>query len=104
VAPIQDVRLHEAQCSFDCVILNGVFGFGVNDTDEMRTTVKAIHAVLRPGGLLVLGWNTSRHAPPDSLHVLEPFFSASGKPPWGAEKRFPSETHIYNFYTRQPDA
>jgi hypothetical protein len=104
VAPIQDIGLHQPPCSFDCVVLNGVFGFGVDDLGAMRATVKAIHAILRPGGLLVLGWNTTRHAPPDTLHVLEPFFSAGAQPPWGVEKRFASETHIYNFYTRQPGA
>jgi hypothetical protein len=102
VAPIQDIGLHEARCSFDCVILNGVFGFGVDEIKEMRATVEAVHAILRPGGLLVLGWNTTRHAAPDALQVLEPFFSVNAESPWGLQKRFASETHIYNFYTRQP--
>ena len=85
-------------------MLNGVFGFGVDDVDAMRTTIEAIHGILDLDGLLVLGWNTSRHADPASLGVLEPFFSATPQSPWGPVRRFPSETHVYNFYTRRPAA
>jgi hypothetical protein len=101
VAPIQAIGRHQPPQSFDCVVLNGVFGFGVDDIEDMRATVKAIHMVLRLGGLLVLGWNTNQHAPPNTLHVLEPFFLPNAQLPWGAERRFVSETHVYNFYSRQ---
>jgi hypothetical protein len=104
IAPIQAIELHRPASSFDCVVLNGVFGFGVDSAEDMRATLEAVHAVLRPQGLLVLGWNTSRHADPASLGVVEPFFSASEQSPWGPERRFPSETHVYNFYMRRPMA
>jgi hypothetical protein len=104
IAPVQDIGLCRPAGSFDCVVLNGVFGFGIDSVDAMRTTTEAIHRVLDVGGLLVLGWNTSRHADPASLGVLEPFFSVNLRSPWGPDRRFPSETHVYNFYTRRPNA
>jgi hypothetical protein len=46
------LRIHEhaAPASFDAVILNGVFGWGVDTSDAMNRAIEAIAAVMAPTG------------------------------------------------------
>lgn len=101
VAPIQEIDRHRPKGFFDCAILNGVFGFGVDETDDMRSTVEAVHNILRPDGLLILGWNTDRHPDPSTLGLFEPFFLPWQASPWGSRVRFASESHVYDFFIRR---
>ncbi len=57
VCDVQELNLHFPVQSFDVVLLNGVFGFGVNDQPAMNRTIAAIHRVLKPKGILMIGWN-----------------------------------------------
>jgi len=104
VAPIQEIGSHCPKHAFDCVVINGVFGFGIEDTGSMLATVRALHDVLRPDGFLVVGWNNDRHADLATLGVFSPLFAPSDSPPWGRRRTFPPETHVYDFFVRQPDA
>lgn len=103
LAPIQEIRRYRPEGFFDCVVLNGVFGFGVDTPEEQRRVIEVLHGALRPGGLLVLGWNTDRHADPDAAGLFEPFFERVAEPPWMQRRRtFAGETHVYDFYARLP--
>ena len=51
------VVAHFPPASLDVVICNGVYGFGLDDEAALEATIRGFHAVLRPGGLLVFGWN-----------------------------------------------
>ncbi len=104
VAPIQEIDRHRAKGYFDCVIMNGVFGFGVDRVEDMRAALRAVHEVLRPGGLFVLGWNTDKHEDPEALGLIAPYFEAANQPPF--PNRLPyglPETLVYDFYRRRPD-
>jgi len=65
VAPIQDVARHVAAASLDVVVMNGVYGWGVDDRPGLTAALTAVATVLKPGGRLVLGWN--------DVPVLGPF-------------------------------
>ncbi len=41
----------------DCILFNGIFGFGLDEPLAVERTFSAMHACLRTGGLLVFGWN-----------------------------------------------
>jgi SAM-dependent methyltransferase len=70
VAPLQHVAEHLAPASVDGVVCNGVYGFGIYERDELAKALRASHAVLRPGGTFVLGWNdVAAFAPFDPLEV-----------------------------------
>lgn len=43
--------------AFDAVVANGLLGFGVNTEADFRRLMVQCHWVLKPGGLLVLGYN-----------------------------------------------
>jgi SAM-dependent methyltransferase len=103
VAPIQDINRHRPKGSFDAIVLNGVFGFGVDKVDDMRVVLKELHDSLRPDGFLVVGWNTDRHDDPEALGLYRPFFVRCPEEPWRERRRFAPETHVYDFYRRRPD-
>ena len=100
VAPIQDIGRYRPQGSLDCVVLNGVFGFGVDDPGAMRAVIEAVHRVLRPGGQMILGWNADLHPDPAELGVVDGKFAPNPSAPWGFRRTFASETHVNDFYTR----
>ena len=97
MAPTQEVGRHRPAGTFDCVVLNGVFGFGTNDPLTMRAVALALHDVMAVGGCLVLGWNDDMQEDPDKLGTFEGLFQHSGEP----RRSFPGESHLYDFYRRQ---
>ena len=104
VAPIEEIGRHRPNGAFDCIIFNGVFGFGIDDVDAQRAVIKVLHDALAPGGLLLVGWNTNLVSDPEALGLFEPYFTAAEGLPWPRRTSFPlPETHVYDFYTRRPD-
>jgi hypothetical protein len=102
VCPIQEIGRWRAKGAFDCIVMNGVLGFGVNDPADMRMVMKAVHGVLEPGGLLVVGWNVGQHDDPDTLGIYEPYFATCTALPWCRRVRFAGETHVNDFHVRRP--
>ena len=100
VAPIQEIGRVRPDALFDVVVLNGVFGFGVDDPATMADVIAAVHQALRPGGRLVLGWNVDLHADPATLGVIGPWFVPDEASPWGFRKTFDGEFHVNDFYAR----
>lgn len=101
VAPIEEIGQHRPAGAFDCVILNGVFGFGVNTREHQRVVIEALHRALQPGGLLVVGWNTDVHDDPESLGLYDPYFERCREPPFDRRREFAGETHVYDFLVRR---
>ncbi|MDQ3842855.1 MAG: hypothetical protein M3342_02405, partial [Bacteroidota bacterium] len=64
VADIQSIDKLVQPASFDLVLLNGIFGYGINTEAEQTTTYRALHTILKPGGLLLIGWNYDRSTDP----------------------------------------
>lgn len=83
---------------FDAVILNGVFGYGVDEVDLMNETLKAIRAILKPGGLLMIGWNTGLTDDPRKLPNLGHHFVHVSPAPLPKRKTFADNTHVYDFF------
>ena len=57
VASVTEVDRHLPARSLDLVVLNGVFGWGLNRREDAERALEALHTVLREGGELVVGWN-----------------------------------------------
>jgi SAM-dependent methyltransferase len=43
--------------SLDAVIMNGVYGWGLDDEGTLVKTIEGIKKILRPGGVFVFGWD-----------------------------------------------
>lgn len=48
---------HFPPASFDVVVVNGVFGWGLDQRPQVEAAVRGFFAVLKDGGELVIGWN-----------------------------------------------
>ena len=82
------------------MILNGVFGWGVNDPESMEQTLRGIARVLRPEGALLVGWNDDRSPDPSSLAVTEELFASRAPAGLPARQGFSDVTHVYSWYRR----
>ncbi len=110
VAPIEQIDRHRAPGFFDCIVLSGVLAYripahgdyGLAAPDELRAMLKVLHGVMRPGGLLLVGWNLRDMAQSlAQLGLLEPYFVPTDKTPWGTRKEFPGDPHVFEFYERR---
>ncbi len=101
-----NVEAHFSPGTLDAVICNGVIGWGLDRPDEIDQAARQWFVSLRPGGILLVGWNDLPPWRPPALAeitglraftpiTLSPF-PASVYPTLGAMR------HVFNFYAR-PD-
>ncbi|MEP9411394.1 MAG: class I SAM-dependent methyltransferase [Candidatus Brocadia sp.] len=95
---VQEIDFHVPLHSFDAVLLNGIFGYGINSEKEMDRTIAAIHRILKPGGTLMIGWNNSLVPDPLYLENIRALFEHGTKLPLPKRKKFPGSTHCYDFF------
>lgn len=88
--------------SFNSVLCNGVFGFGVDTRHAQLTALKAMHAILNPGGRLLLGWNTDRVEDPLTFDFVQAAFIADPLIGPGGRLSIPEAGYEYAFLRRRP--
>ena len=87
--------------SFDAVLLNGVIGDGVNEKGAMNRALEAIGHILKPGGLLLVGWNSDKdHPDPMELAAVSTYFRRECVLPLPLRKTFPDTDHVYDWLTK----
>ena len=87
--------------SFDSVLCNGVFGFGVNTRPSQLAALKAMWSILKPGGRLLLGWNTDRVEDPMTFDFVQSAFVADAPTARGARIAVPEAGYVYDFLRRR---
>lgn len=50
--------------SFDAVLCNGVYGWGIDSREQLAALLAGVRRVLVPGGFLLLGWNAGPERDP----------------------------------------
>lgn len=95
---IEDAPRHLPQASFNTVIVNGLFGFGVDTLDQQNAAVRAVGSLLKRGGWLIIGWDTDRSASPSSFTAMQASFQPAGLAGLPAEQRFDDSVHVYNTF------
>jgi SAM-dependent methyltransferase len=86
--------------SFDSVLCNGVFGYGVNTRESQLAALRAMAAILKPGGKLLLGWSTDRVEDPLTLHFVRSAFAADDPTSRGARIAVSEAGYVYDFLRR----
>ena len=104
---VTDLTQHFAPASFDCVIMNGVYGHGLNDAESCERAFAACGEVLRPGGEFLFGWNDLpqyRGADLEQIGSLRTFESVV-IPAFDVHRHLsdPVTRHVYQFF-RKPAA
>jgi SAM-dependent methyltransferase len=82
---------------FDVVLLNGVFGYGINENSQMNRAVEAIARILRPSGILLIGWDTHKIPDPTDLDAVKTRFCRDQVLPLPVRKTFPDTDHVYDW-------
>jgi SAM-dependent methyltransferase len=86
---------------FDAVLLNGVLGHGVDEQSEMDRAVEAIARILRPNGILLIGWNSEKkHPDPMELKAVATYFRRDQALPVPLRKTFPDTDHVYDWLVK----
>jgi len=104
VDDVANLRDHFPERYFDFILMNGVFGWGLNDRSAIEQAIAAIHDILKPGGVFVLGWNNTPDLVPvpliqvEALNRFSPYFL---EPLNGAAFACSAHRHTYSFYTRR---
>jgi len=98
-----NLREHFPERYFDLVLMNGVFGWGLNQPEAIEKAFAAVYAILAPGGLFVLGWNDTPDLVPvpldqvQSLRRFTPYFFA---PLNGTSFKCSTYEHTYSFFVK----
>ncbi len=87
--------------TFDAVVCNGVLGYGVDSPDQQQRALNALAAILRPGGRLLLGWNTDKIADPVAAGLTDADFQAAPLGDQPTRVRFDAVTHVYDSLIRR---
>jgi SAM-dependent methyltransferase len=90
-----------APASFDTVLCNGVLGFGVDTRPAQLAALMAMGSILKPGGRLLLGWNTDRVEDPLSFDFIQSAFVGDDLTGWGTRRAVPEAGYVYDFLRRK---
>jgi len=87
--------------AFDTVLCNGVFGFGVDTREAQLAAMAAMGSILKPGGRLLLGWNTERVEDLAGTAPMEKLFVEDDLCGRGAIWAIPEAGYVYRFWRRR---
>lgn len=87
--------------TFDAVVCNGVLGYGVDSPEQQQRALGALAAIVRPGGRLLLGWNTDKIDDPVEAGLTTPHFTPAPLGDRPARVRFDAVTHVYDSLIRK---
>ena len=74
VANAQKIDEYFTEHEFDAVIFSGVLGYGIDDDESINEALEAMHSILKPGGIFVLGWQLYRNTDPRELKNMKRLF------------------------------
>lgn len=96
---VRDLGLLFPPEHFGAVLLNGVFGWGVDTPADQDAAVRQCRLASEAGGLLVVGWNTGRCADPATLPALRAGYRPVPLAGWPPRVTFPNATdHVLDTY------
>lgn len=85
---------------FDAVLCNGVFGYGVDTREAQAAASRAMAAILEPGGLVLIGWNTDKIEDPHGSGVMDPSLEVTSALGLPERRRCAGTSHIYDLYSK----
>jgi hypothetical protein len=99
VGNILDALDHWPASTFDTIVLNGVFGFGLNGVRDQEAALRVCRQLLKTDGRLILGWNTDRCGDPSGLSTVRRHFRLSSILGLARRQTFAKSTHVFDTFT-----
>lgn len=87
--------------TFDAIVCNGVLGYGVDSPQQQERALAALAAILRPGGRLLLGWNTDKIDDPVAAGLTDRDFKPAPLGDQPTRVEFEGVTHVYDSLVRK---
>lgn len=84
---------------FDAILCNGIFGWGVDGPGPQAEAMRAMAAILEPGGVLLVGWNTHKTADPAPLAAA--LFERHSLPGVASHLAVGGATHRYDLFRKR---
>ena len=104
VGPLESLATHFPAGTFDLILCNGVYGWGLDRREQIESAFTQCHQTLRDGGHLMIGWDDIPARVPVPLEQIESLrrFQRFEFPPLQAW-RYLTDTpyrHTYDFYRK----
>jgi hypothetical protein len=104
---LQDLCQFVPANSFDLIIFNGVYGWGLNTREDIEGSFDACFSCLKTGGFLIFGWNNIEERIPvplksiKALELFQPFIIPGiGGPRIETNSH---NKHVFDFYRKIQD-
>lgn len=95
---------HFGPGSLDLILCNGVFGWGLNAREDVEKAFGDAAAALRPGGLLLIGWNDNPERKPFELDTVQALagLRRSTMEPLGTDQFLTGNAnrHVYTLFAK----
>ena len=116
IGDVRNLERYFGPHSVDVLLMNGVFGYGVDLQQDQEQVIEAASVVLRSGGWLLVGWDRapdgrplavsrrSEYAPlqdPLKLAVVESAFVHVGPLDMPARAELADCSHVYDWFERR---
>lgn len=105
VDSIENIDQHADGDTFDLVLMNGVYGWGLSGEDSLKKSLDAVHKVMKKDGVLLFGWNEMDEY--DPLQIRSKTYFDSFRPyefDGRTEIKLPQsrnpKNHVYSFYKK----
>ncbi len=85
---------------FDFILMNGVFGWGLDKEEDVQTSFNAIYNILKPNGIFILGYNDDV-VPLEKIKGLNKLKKLYFKPFKNTHYTCSQGKHFYRFYIKK---
>ncbi len=94
-----NLKNHYKNNFFDFILMNGVFGWGLDDEIDVQKSFNAVYDILKPGGIFILGYNDDV-VPLDKIEGLNKLKKLYFEPFKNHKFKCSDNKHFYKFYIK----
>jgi SAM-dependent methyltransferase len=94
-----NLKKHYKNNYFDFILMNGVFGWGLDKENDVQKSFNAIYDILKTGGIFILGYNDDI-VPLEKIEGLNKLKKLNFKPFKNNKHSCSRGKHFYNFYIK----
>lgn len=97
---VSNIKKYFSNNNFDFILMNGVFGWGLDKREQINKTFNAVYDILKSGGIFVLGFNDDI-IPLKEINGLKKLIPFDFKPLHSCSFDCINNNHKYKFYTKK---